>query len=617
MSQYRIPNQGKLSQPNKGDTSGNVRSTLNVDIRTNQGRIRLSPRMTLITDSTTSSFGLPVGFATMVVSSTEEVIIATGSGAASATGTGKVFANAAVGFGAFSAVASSPSTVHHLYSDLVSWAGKETNTFKRIYVSTFGVSGGPDVAQFDGSSWDTVWYSSTRVGTTGGGDDANLVNAAPVHLCPGFNGNLYIGQEFQIMYAPYTGNIVKSTTKSGANTQNGTIYTGGKYVVTWVRSSSDRLWVGLMEASSATESHLGGYVGEWDGTGTAFNNIYKINAPCVLSCAIVNDVPYIIDGYGILKKFNGGGFSEVARLPVANQNVEMPGIYKLYTNNRWIHTRGMESDGGLILINVSNFVSTGVYVQDMPSGIWEFDTENPTQGLHHRNSPCVDTNDYGQQATESTGAVFPLRVTGGNYLAGVSYYTDDATTNRKGVFYDNAAANTNKKGSLVTPFLTSATAQDSFNTLSYRFRQLPSGDKIIGKYRTGKKANMPFIASITWTSTTTFTSTDANFAHASDGDEIEGVMGKGASSTAHISGTPTLVTTTYTVTLDEAIGFSSGTAKVKVDNFKKVGVISRTDNNQEEFQIPNATNAEAQIKTEMRFTGDIDLNDLTVLSETH
>lgn len=611
MSSKRIPINGVFSQTNRGDIFGDLKSTLNIDLRTNPGRLRLSPRMTVITkdNDVAGNFGLPIGFETIVVSGTEVNAIATGSGSASATGTGKLFVNSAVGFGAFTAASSSPTTIHGLYSDMVSASLKETNTFKRLYISTFGVSGGPDISQFDGSGWDNTWFSSTRSGSS-------LVNASPVHLCA-YKNNLYIAQEFQIMYAPLTGNIVKPSSVSDQNTTVGTIHTLGKYIVTWMRSSSNRIWIGLVEASSASKSHQGGYVAEWDSTGIFFNNVYKIDAPSALSCTIVNDVPYIIDAYGILKKFTGYGFSEIARLPVANQNIEMPGIYDLYNNSRWIHTRGMASDGGLITINLNNYVSSGVYVKDMPSGIWEFDTQNPSQGIHHRNSPCADSNDYGQQAIQAAGAVFPLKVTGGNYLAGVSYYTDDTSTQRYAVFFDDVSTNANKRGSFVTPFLSADELQDHFNEAAYRFSMLPSGDKIIGKSRTGKKPNLPFIASITWTSTTTFTSADSNFQYASVGDEVMGVMGKGASSTAHIS-VISLNAGTYTITLEEAIGFSSGTAKVQVDNYQKMGqgVISSNTANQDELTI-GKTNANIQVKTEMRFTGDVEIDDLTILSAPH
>lgn len=613
MSEYRIPTNGKFAQLNKGEIFGNISKSLNLDLKTNPGRMRLSPRMTVITkdnDAGIANFGLPIGFSTVVIGGAEVNIVATGSGGASSAGTGKAFKNSAIGFGAFSAVGSSPSTISDVYSEMVSWAAYESSIFKRIYISTYGGSS-HDISQYDGASWVNNWFSSTRSGS-------GLVNGAPVHLCPGFNGNLYIAQEYQILYAPLTGAIVAPSSTTATNTTAGTVHTLGKYIITWVRSSSNRIWVGLVEASSGSNSHHGGYVAEWDGTGTAFNKIYKIDAPMAMSCEIINDVPYIVDAYGILKKFTGVGFAEVARLPVANLNTEMPGIYAPYNNVRWIHPRGMRNNGPIILLNINNLVSTGVYVTDMPSGVWAFDTENPSQGLVHRNSPCVDSNDYGQQSILAAGAISPQRVTGGDFLAGASYYTDDATTSRNAIFFDDVSTNTNKRGSFITPFLSATSLQEHWNRAAYRFSTLPSGDKIVGKFRTGKKAHLPFIASITWASTTSFTSTDSNFQYASVGDEIEGMMGKGASSTAHISAI-SLAGSTYTITLEEAIGFSSGTAKVKVDNFKKMGmgVISNNVVNQDELSIINTTNANIQIKTEMRFTGDVDLDDLTVIGAPH
>lgn len=627
MSEIRIPTDGKFSQPNRGDIFGNLKSTQNVDLRTNPGRLRLSPRMTVLTkdnDASISNFVLPIGFVNHVLTGSQEtMLMATGGGGYGVTGTGKIFTSnitPATTLGSFanlsgSAATNQPTQINDAFSDIVSWNGKgsgavlATTAIKRTYVSTYNA--GHEIYALEGSTWDNAWYSSTRSGLT-------LINGAPVNMCPAFNGLLYIAQEYSLKYAPITGSIVSPSSVTDPNTTQGTIHTLGKYVITWMRSSSDRIWVGLIEVANGSRySHLGGYVAEWDGTGTAFNKIYKINAPCALSCTIVNDIPYIIDAYGVLKKLSSVGFIEVARLPVANQNIEMPGIYDMYNNSRWIHTRGMESNGGLIYINVNNYVSAGVYVKDMPSGVWIFDTDNSSQGIVQRNSPCVDSNDYGQQGIQAAGAIFPLRIISGNYLAGASYYSDDVTTQRYAVFYDDAATNTNKRGSFVTPFISSSKLQDHWNEASYRFSTLPSGDKIVGKYRTGKKANLPFIASITWTSTTTFTSTDTNFQYAAVGDEIEGFMGKGASSTAHISAT-SYSNPTYTITLEEAIGFSSGTAKVKVDNFQKMGqgVISSNTANQDELKI-GKTNANIQVKTEMRFTGDVEIDDLTIMGTPH
>ena len=602
MTQYRIPNQGKASQPNKGDIAGSVSRSVNLDLRTNPGRVRVSPRLKVLTkdnDASITTLGLPIAFVNFShTDGSIRTIMVTGIG--TGTGSGGVFMSSNSDYGAFANLAGNyatndPTTIG-VNSDAIFWNGK-------LYVSVSTDIGADDIYELASDTWDTNWFTSDLSGTLG--------TDCLVAFGVGFNGNLYI-----IKNNNSTDGTLMSVTTAEVLNQTAINFMP-RYRPIWIRSTSSRIWVAVMSWFANVTSKGEGYIAEWDATGTAPNKYHKIDAPCALSGCVYKDTLYIIDAYGILKRFTGYGFTEVARLPVANLNIEMPGIYSAQTHNRWIHHRGMEVVNDKINILVNNFVSTGVYVTEMPSGVWEFDPENPSLGLYHKSSPCSTTDDYGQQLLPSggTGAIFPLKDTNGNYMAGVSYYTDDATTQRYAVFYDDVATNTNKRGSLTTTFLPAESAQDTFQDISYRFRALPSGDKIIGKSRTGKKANMPFIASITWTSTTTFTSTDSNFQYAVVGDEIEGMMGKGASTSAHISAISE-AGGTYTVTLEEAIGFSSGTAKVKVDNFKKLGVISAQDTNQDNL-VPMDTGAEIQVKTEMRFTGDIDLNDVTITSKGH
>lgn len=589
----RIPNNdGKFSQPNKGDIFGNIYRTQNIDLKTAPGKLRVSSRLIVNTKSDDvgiSNMGVPLAFVAHTQASTKQYYAACGIGTGATTGSGKILVSASTtpnSAFANDVVANSPTTIHADYSDMVEWV-------RCLYVSKWSGAAN-NISKLD-SSWTASWYTGTAGGsfTTAGG---------PKTMCVGFNGNLYVTDDDLVTYVNTAGTAVLSGT--------GTIDFLGAYRPIWIRSSSNKLWISLMEfdASFGTK----GYIGMWDGTGTALNTLYYIDAPCALSGVVLNDVLYILDAYGILKKFDGGGFKEVARLPVANQNIEMPGIYNDLTVSRWVHMRGMDIVDGKINIVVNNFVSTGVYVKDMPSGVWEYD---PEIGLYHKDSPCATTSDYGQQGILTSGAIMGTKRSTATMLVGGAHYTDDVTTSKNAIYYDDIATNTNKRGIVTTPFVNSAQIKDTFKEVGYRFRPIPSGDKIIGKYRYAKKANLPFIASITWTSTTTFTSTDANFAYASDGDEIEVFMGKGASTTAHISGTPVLNTGTYTVTLDDTIGFSSGTGKVTVDNFKKTGAISEQDISSQELTVGNDA-TRIQVKTEIRATGDFELDDITIASET-
>lgn len=596
----RIPAQGVFSQPNKGDIFGNLSETQNVDLRTNPGRLRLSPRLTVAVkdnDTSITNMGVPSAFAAYETTSARYIAmcgIGEGSGLGN-TGSGKLMISDDSSFTSDwdnDGLANTPTTIHAGFSDMVVW-----NDW--LLVSIYSGSA-HNISKLAATTWTASWFLGTL------GATFNVSNGSIKNMCPGFNGNLYITDGDSVIYIAASG-------VSAVTSGTGTIDTGGKYTVTWIRSSSNKLWIGLMSPDAGIGTK--GFVAEWDATGTAVQKIYDINAPSALSCVIVDDVPYIIDAFGILKKYTGTGFSEVARLPVANQNIEMPGIYNDLTNTRWINHRGMDVSNGQILINVNNFVSSGVYVQDMPSGIWVFDPKKPEQGIYHQNSPCADSNDNGQQLLLTAGAVFGTKRTIGNYLAGYGYYTDSGSTSRNGAFYDDVATTTNKRGIFTLPFIQADQIEDVFQKASYRHSPLPSGDKIIAKFRTQKSTTLPFIASFTCVSGTQFTSTDANFANVSVGNECQFVQGKHSGTTAHVSAIQ-VAGGTYTVDLDESVLSSSGSGKVKMTNFKKVESFSQQNQMSHESPLSDAgSTTKIQIKTELRFSGDTEIDDLTLLNE--
>lgn len=595
---YRIPSDGKYRQLNKGDIFGNAGQTFNADFKTNPGRVRVSSRLTNIVkdnDASITGMGVPIMFGVLEQSAYKYVAV-TGIGTSLSTaGTGRIFVSDDAAFTSDwdnEGSSNTPTDIHLGFSDACIWR-------ERLYVTTFTTAvANAIMKELSNITWDTN-FLNTR-GTTDFKTQGGIKN-----LCPAFNGNLYFTDDDEVSYVPASGNAVQ--------TGSGTLDFLGVYRPIWIRSGSDRLWIGLMTKDDSTGSK--GYVAMWDTTGTATQKIYDINAPCALSCAIKDDIPYIVDAFGRIKRFNGTGFAEIARLPVANMNIEMPGIYDDISNARWIHHRGMDVVDGKICINVNNLVSTGVYVEDMPSGVWELEDEGGNYSLTHKSSPCADANDNGQQLVSTVGAIWGTKRSAGTFLAGYGYYTDSGSTERKGVFYDDVATDTNKRGYITTPFLTAEQSLDNFQKVLYRHSPIPSGDKIIGKYRTKKSTTLPFIASITWVSATQFTSTDANFANVSAGNECEFVQGKHSGTTAHVSSISESGGT-YTVNLDDSVGSASGSGKVKMTNFKKMATLSTADDVEGSMPIMEAA-TRVQIKTEIRATGEFELEDTTIVTKGH
>lgn len=589
---FRVPNkEKKFAQLNQGDALGNVFSTKNIDFNSNRGRIGVSPRLKVAVkdnDSAISNMGVPLAIVAHDTGSGIQYYAACGIGAALANGTGTILKSDDADFDSDwdnDAIASTPTDVSAAHSDMVEWKQK-------LYVTTFSTTSKMKELF---TSWNATYHTTASI--------TFKTNGGLKNLCVGFNNNLYFTDDDEVNFV----NTSDVATQSGAGTLNFL----GLYRPIWIRSSSNRLWIGLMSFDAAEGSR--GYVAEWDGVGTAANRLYDMNVPSVLSCTILNDVPYIIDAYGVLKKYVGYGFQEVARLPVANQAIEMPGIYEDLTNVRWIHQRGMDVVDGKINIVVNNLVSTGVYVEDMPSGVWEYDEEI---GLYHKNSPCATTTDYGQQIISTAGAIYGTKRTEGAYLAGFGYYTD-ATTERKGVFYDDVVSNNNKIGQITTPFLMSEEIDDNWQKVIYRSDPLQPGDSIKGKYRAKTSVDYPILITLTWTATNAFTTTS----DMSDclGYEVEVVQGLGASQTSTITEIVD-ISGTYHVTVDDTYTGATGTSKAYITNFKKLGIIEQDDAVFGELAITGDDNNVAtkiQIKTDLKFTGDTELDDITVVNSTH
>ena len=601
---YRIPKNGIWYQPNRGEISGALFRSTGIDLKTNPGKLRPSPPLALNTkdnDAGITGLGLPIGFVIHEQGFGKQYYAACGVGIGQTTGSGKMMVtpgdDLSVAF-ANETRTGTPTLIHQDFSDMVEWNGG-------LFVSTFAGIVGSDIARLV-AQWTADWYTSTVSGSF-------RDHLTPKNLCVGFNNNLYITDEDRIIYVD-TSNVAH-VPNGPPNTTSGVIDFENQYFTNWIQSTSDKLWLALMSKIPAINSITSagsstkGYIGIWD-TVTLLPTIVDIQAPCALAGVVRKDVLYIIDAYGILKRYNGTGFEEVARLPVANLNIEMPGIYDATTNARWIHPRGMSLVDGKINVNVNNYVSAGVYVNEMPSGVWELNEDDPAHPFfYHKASPRIDSNDYGQQQVSKVGALFGSKRSTATYLAGFSYFTD-ATTIRKGIFHDDLATTSGRRSIIVTPWFDSQQILDSFTNVWYRFRKFISGSKVKAKFRTDKVWGLPFVASVTWGAADRFTYTDTNFQYASVGDEVEIVQGANATKTAHI----TLITSNA-VELDEAIGPTSGTGMVRVENFTQQNAADALLASSARFGV-GVTDNSIQVKAELVDEGGFELNDITITSKT-
>jgi len=96
----------------------------------------------------------------------------------------------------------------------------------------------------------------------------------------------------------------------------------------------------------------------------------------------------LITSQGQLLRFNGGGFDQLAQLPVYSKDLEWADANNDYTT---VSNRSMVVDGDLIYINLSSLTKDGKFrsLPDFPSGVWCYDDTNDS--FYHRYSPSATT----------------------------------------------------------------------------------------------------------------------------------------------------------------------------------------------------------------------------------
>ena len=589
----QIPNklaQQTWNQPNTSDALPNIWASKNIDLTENEGKIRLGKKLLVNTKTSdvTEITSYPCAF--KVINSTPSKLAIAG-----ASGTGYAFSvsTAYPSSGTFVKItaANSPSAIDSTKSDMEVSNGN-------LYVSQASNS----IAwTSDGSTWGTQF--------TAGGSDTG------VHMLTSYSGRTYMSRVQSSIISWDSSNTVAT---SGQYTL--ALGTSDANVITFLRSSSNRIWIGVVNTLGGK-----GYVYDWDGSSTQVTKSYRLEAQGALSCVIKDDVPYVMDSNGTLLVWNGGTFREIGKL---NRRKNQLLYNPLSTsNNRFIHPNGMSIVKGKInlLIDGRNYDNGVTEEETIPSGVWEYDTAH---GLYHKASfgltkSSESTTDFGQNRLNGVGALSELNIPNnastrnGTFLAGASYFTD-ATTTTSGIFYDDSNDTFQKSGYIDTYKIYSPNVMETWQSLYLRYRKLlSSGDKIVVKYRVEEAE--PTEITITWStigaSTSTFTTTDANIANFAVGDEVEGIQGTGSGRCSHIVSISAPSAGVYTVVVDEVYTGATGTAKIRLQKWIKLGsnIYGDTHPYFNNLQLPmSSTSSWIQFKIFMIFTSRGELEDLNL-----
>jgi hypothetical protein len=433
--------------------------------------------------------------------------------------------------------------------------------------------------------------------------------ASSPHLLETFKNRLYITNNYSTIVSINTSNAIVSVGTSGALNLN----LSADWTITTIKKVGNLLWFGVLNTSDGR-----GLVGSWDGSSLDVNSLYELPSG-VMSSTVLDNVLYIIDAQGVIKRFNGATFGEVARLPK-----KFSGFFAnsmSLTNGRFIHPNGMQTtDRDTILVLLSN--SSDVDSDDtIPSGIWEYDKNI---GLYHKysisTSLSTDTvvTDFGQVRISSPGAIFASKPSvksstdNGNLLFGAKYFTD-ATNTAWGVFCDDSLDTTQKYGYFVTSKIFGKINEQWNKVYAIYKKFINSTSEITIKYRT--EEDIPTETVVTWTDIDRFTSS-VSLASYAVGDEVQVLQGAGAGFSTHIS---SIDGSTYII--DEQLPSSciGLTTKANISKWKKVGTGKITINDKEQFKALTITEKNTspfiQFKVCMKFNGKDELNKLQIISK--
>lgn len=355
----------------------------------------------------------------------------------------------------------------------------------------------------------------------------------------------------------------------------------------------------------------GGIV-EWDGFSSSYIQIHRAYGTSALSGVNYNGNPVVLNSKGVFLEYAGTSFQPMVR---NGQQVVFTMIDDMGASLTTgadtamavsVFPRGMVvGEDGLIYINAAE---SNIMSQRYGAGIWCL---NPSSGrLYNKHSlgRWGDSTDYGHQDLQAPGGLYwvPSGVSTRNLLAGGIINTTATAGNQAGIWLLEAPTSTTlTRGHFITQFISSDGIKDFWDILWLRFRRLmTAGSSIIVKGRGVRPlvlANRrPLSATITWTSTTTFTLT---LAAADDslsvGDEVEVLNGVNAGYLAHITTISGNHAAIQTITIDETVTTASSTSTARFERWKKLGTITSTSV-YEQFVNTGIDSSFIQFKVELR-----------------
>lgn len=155
-----------------------------------------------------------------------------------------------------------------------------------------------------------------------------------------------------------------------------------EYTITGMRWRQNKLYVATRSTGAG-----GAKMFVWNGAGATAEAAWDAQADWIYSLVDYKSSICILNSAGQLRRFNGGGFDDLAAFPVYYSPYSWNTDAAIFNISGRCANRGMIAHGDILYINIDGGLNTsltdgvGRFLHDQPSGLWVYD---PDSGLSHR-----------------------------------------------------------------------------------------------------------------------------------------------------------------------------------------------------------------------------------------
>ena len=526
MSTFSIPNsQGQIRQSNSGDIFGELHETFNIDLTTNQGKIKTSNRLGKVLVEGTH-IGTPAGFVDMLTWGSYYYILTEDSGYRCS-------------------VLDDPTNSSN-WASSVATHDSDLSSTAVIFDGQMRISTNTDISRWNGGgSYATDWWTNDESG------DA-LTTSVPhvMEVVQSQKETLYVTDGAQVQYL-----------EKGSTTK--VVELDSNVIASCLASGlSGAMWVGTYNETNGNAYVYEIYTGEVTGSTPTYRQAYPINAQAVLAIWMKDNNPHILTEKGEIQAFNGAGFITIEEFPIRFDSKTLEGVQsgQIQSSNRSrpVHPRGVRTHEDSVFFNINLNSEEDEYSVNTRahSGIWEYNYV--TQVLNHRFSPAHQTTDYG---SSKTNFGYPLMIVDNQYTFLMSGGFDSVNS------LDNVymTISGTPQSWFVTKEISSGTVADAYEAVYHKAKTLAVGEEIVTQYRTSKRDTV--YATANWLTTTSFTTT-TDVSAIQDGELIRVSHGYASGDYCNVVSI-TSSATTWTVTVDRAIGAVGEVSYIYSDNYIK------------------------------------------------